>query len=371
MNYPSLVLSRRVRTTPFEPRVLARGVRSMSVYNHMTLPAVFRTPVEDYEHLCRYVQVWDVSCERQVEVEGPDALALVEWITPREVAGCEVGQCLYAPLVDEEGGIINDPIILRLAENRFWLSVADSDVLLWIKGLAAGRGMDVRVFEPDVSPLAIQGPRSEDLMEALLGRQVHDIGFFRFIHCELADTPVVLARSGWSGQGGFEIYLQDFSRGLALWDRIWDAGQPFNIRAGCPNLIERIETGLLSYGSDISLDTNPLECGLDRFFSLGKEAEYLSRDALDRIRHEGVKRRLVNFLIPGEEIASPRSSYRLSDSSGETVGKVTSLAWSPRFQGNVSLAMVAVAVAEPGTVLTAHVGDCELSGTVKNRTWQG
>ncbi len=369
MPNPRLVFSRRVRSTPFEARVLAHGVQAFSVYNHMTLAAVFRSPVEDYEHLRRYVQLWDVSCQRQVEVVGPDALALAEWTTPRDLSRCEIGQCVYAPLVDEYGGIVNDPVILRLAEDRFWFSVADSDVLLWLKGLAAARGMNVRVFEPDVSPLAIQGPRATELMETLVGPTVRTLGFFRFIHCELADTPVVLARSGWSGQGGFEIYLQDAERGHALWDLIWDAGQPFHIRAGCPNLIERIETGLLSYGSDMTLDTNPMECGLDRFFQLGKSAAYLARQALDRIHREGVRRRLVNLMIPGEVIPSPRSGYPVSDASGKRVGMVTSLAWSPRFQGNVSLAMVDSSVSEPGTSLKVHTPDDLYDGVVKGRDW--
>ncbi len=369
MQNPSLDYSRRIRTTPFEARILEQGVQSLSVYNHMTLAAVFRSSVKDYEHLFRHVQMWDVSCQRQVEVVGPDALTLVEWTTPRDLSRCEIGQCVYAPLVDEHGGIVNDPIILRLAQNRFWLSIADSDVLLWMKGLAVGRKMNVQVFEPDVSPLAIQGPRSEELMEILVGPKARTIGFFRFIHCELADTPVVLARSGWSGQGGFEIYLQDSARGHALWDLVWDAGQPLNIRAGCPNLIERIETGLLSYGTDMTLDTNPMECGLDRFFQLGKSAEYLSRDALDRIHRQGVSRRLVNLMIPGKAIPSPRSGYQISDASGKMVGMVTSLAWSPRFQGNVSLAMVDLAVSEPGTSLRVHTPDDQREGEVRNRNW--
>lgn len=370
MSNPAIVYSRRIRTTPFERRVLEHGVRAVSVYNHMALASQFLSPVEDYEHLRRYVQIWDVSCQRQVEVVGTDALALVELVTPRDISGSDIGQCLYVPLVDENGGIVNDPVILRLGKDRFWISVADSDVLLWMKGIAAGRGMDVRVFEPDVSPLAIQGPLSEELMERLVGPEARAIGFFRFIHCELAGTPVVLARSGWSGQEGFEIYLQDSARGLDLWDLIWDRGQPFSIRAGCPNLIERLEAGFLSYGSDMTLDTNPMECGLDRFFTLGKAAEYLSRDALERISREGIRRRLVHLLIPGDAVPAPRSIYRVSDGSGRPVGIVTSLAWSPRFRGNLSFATVDIGVSEPGTVLTVHARDGGREGTVRSRTWQ-
>lgn len=370
MQNPALVYSRRVRTTPFEERVLAQGVKAFTVYNHMTLASTFRSPLEDYEHLCHHVQLWDVSCERQVEVTGPDALALVELVTPRDISRCETGQCLYAPLVDETGGIVNDPIVLRLGEQRFWLSIADSDVLLWLKGLASGRGMNVTVFEPDVSPLAVQGPRSDDLMEIVVGPEVRDIGFFRFIECEIAGTRVVMARSGWSGQGGFEIYLQESSKGLDLWDCIWDAGQRFNIRAGCPNLVERLETGLFSYGSDMTLDNNPMECGLERFFSLGKPAEHLCREALARIQQEGVKRKLVNLMLPGDPVPSPRSVYAVNDGNGRQVGMVTSLAWSPRFAANLAFAMVDVASAEPGTPLMVECPDGNRGGEVKNRRWQ-
>ncbi len=369
MQNPALVFSRRIRNTPFEPRVLEQGVKAYTVYNHVPLASSFRSPLEDYEHLCEHVQIWDVSCERQVEVIGRDALALVELVTPRDISRCEVGQCMYAPLVDENGGIVNDPIVLRLDEDRFWLSIADSDVLLWLKGIAVGRGMDVAVFEPDVSPLAVQGPRADDLMEKILGPEVRDIRFFRFIRCEIAGTPVIMARSGWSGQGGFEIYLQDSAKGLDLWDCIWEAGKEFNIRAGCPNLIERLETGLLSFGSDMTLDTNPMECGLDRFYKPGKSAEHLCRDALARISREGVKQKLAYIMIPGEPIPAPRSTYRVLDEQGKDVGQVTSLAWSPRFGANLAFATVETASSAPGTALSIDLSGGPQQGQVKERGW--
>jgi len=369
MTVHQIVFSRRLRETPFESRAISNGAKAFTIYNHMPLASVYESPQADYAHLCEHVQLWDVSVERQVEVVGADALLLMELITPRDLSKCQVGQCMYAPLVDEEGGIVNDPIVLRLAEDRFWLSIADSDVLLWLRGVAFGRQMDVKVFEPDVHPLAVQGPRSDDLMTKVLGPEVRDIKFFRFIKTTIANTQVLLARSGWSGQGGFEIYLQDRSQGLALWDTIWEAGQEFNIRAGCPNSIERLETGLLSYGSDITLANNPYECGLDRFFKLGKSAEYMSREALEEFASKGVTQKIVHLKLPGDALAPPRSTYPVFNVKGDEVGFVTSMAWSPKFQANLCFAFVAVSETLPANELSIEVEGKRFAGKVCNLGW--
>lgn len=284
--------SPRLRSTPFHDRVIAAGVHSFTVYNHMLLPAGYESPEKSYRHLLESVQIWDVAVERQVEIRGRDALALVELMTPRDIASCRVGQCKYAPLVDEHGGIVNDPLILRLAEDCFWVSVADSDVLLWAKGIAAGRGFDVAVLEPDVSPLALQGPLADEVVEAVFGAWTRSLRFFRFRETEMDGIPLVVARSGWSKQGGFEIYLRDWSLGGALWDRIVNAGQPFGIRPGTPNLIERIEGRLISYGSDVTLEHDPFEAGLETYCDLDKPANtWLARPS----RHVARDRRAAGW----------------------------------------------------------------------------
>ena len=352
---PLISFSRRVRETPYEARVLAQGAQAFTVYNQMTLATFFRSPEEDYRHLREHVQLWDVACERQVEVRGPDALRLVELVTPRDLSECRVGQCVYAPLCDESGGIVNDPVVLRLAEDRFWISIADSGVLLWLKGLALGRGFDVEVFEPDVNICALQGPRADEVLQPLVDVDLRTIRFFHFIVTRIADAPVLVARSGWSGQGGFEIFLLDSSRGLALWDEIWGAGVAHGIRAGCPNLIERIESGLLSYGNDMTIANNIFECGLDRFVTLGKEAEYLSRKALDRVAAQGVAVKLAKVEIAGGPTPTPRATWPVF-SAGRDAGYVTSAAWSPRFEKVVAFAMVNVEHAEVGKRLSVRIG---------------
>ncbi len=353
---PILAVSRRTRRTPFTDRVEACGVKGYTVYNHMLLPTAFRSLEEDYRHLCRHVQIWDVACERQVELQGPDAARLAQLMTPRDLSRASVGQCLYAPVIDQDAGMINDPVILKLAEDRFWLSIADSDVLLWAMGLAHGLGLDVIVDEPDVSPLAVQGPKAEDLMAAVFGAAVRQIRFFRFARLEFRGRPLVVARSGWSKQGGFEIYLDDAAQGHALWDALWEAGKPFEVAAGCPNLIERVEGGLLSYGSDMTRANNPLECGLDRYCQLDGAIEFIGRDALRRLRDEGVARQIRGVRFGGEACPACTSLWPVV-ADGGVVGQVTTAVWSPRFEANLGFAMIERGHWEPGQQIAVNCPD--------------
>ena len=363
----TLAVSPRLRSTPFHERVLAAGVKAFSVYNHMLLPVMYESLEADYRHLRERVQIWDVAGERQVEIRGRDALALTELMTPRDIGRCAVGQCKYAPVVDEHGGIVNDPLILRLAEDCFWVSVADSDVLLWAKGIAAGRGFDVEVREPDVSPLALQGPLADDVAEAVFGAWTRSLRFFRFRETEVDGIPVVVARSGWSKQGGFEIYLRDGTLGGALWDRIEDAGRPYGIRAGSPNLIERIEGRLLSYGTDVTLEHDPFEAGLEAFCDLDKPAEYLARAALAARRGRRPARRLERVVIAGGRIG-PNPDFLPLRAAGRAAGRVTSAAYSPRLERNVALAMVATGRGEGALQVTLADGS-ERDAAVAGEDW--
>ena len=369
MSTVPMILSRRLRKSPYEKRAIENGATQFTLYNKMTLPMVYESLEKSYEHLCKHVQLWDVACQRQVEIVGPDALRLTELITPRDISKCEVGQCMYAPLCDENGGIINDPIILRLAEDRFWLSIADSDVCLWAKGIAYGRGFDVKVFEPDVSPLAIQGPRADDLMADVVGEHTRDIRFFWFIDATVVGTPVKIARSGWSGQGGFEVYLQDSSRGDELWDLFWAAGQKYNVSPGAPNLIERLETGLKSYGADMTIDMNPFEAALERYIDVDKAAEYMCRDVLVKVRDTGADRRLVNLFIDGEDLGPMRSDWPVLEEHGAKVGFVTSRAWSLKFGTNLAFAIVNSSHATPGTRITVDADGDRRTAVVRTDKW--
>lgn len=339
---PALSQSRRTRSTPYSERVRAAGAQAFTVYNHMLLPSVFRSLEEDYWHLVNHVQLWDVSAQRQVELAGPDAMRLAQLMTPRDITTkFDIGQCKYAPLVDQHGGILNDPVIIRVAEDRLWLSIADSDVLLWAKGLALGFGLDVDVTEPDVFPLAVQGPLSDDIMADVFGEQVRDIRFFRSELLQFNGVDLRVARSGWSKQGGFEIYLDVPAMAHDLWDVLWEAGQKYDVRAGGPNLIERIESGLLSFGNDMTRMNTPLECGLDKYCALDAPIDFIGKDALLQQRAEGVPRQLLGLVLDGRAIMPATAPWTVFQDD-VPVGYVTSAVYSPRFERNIAFAMLTI-----------------------------
>jgi len=340
--------SRRLRATPYTERVTELGVTGFTVYNHMLLPTVFSGLRQDYSHLKKYVQIWDVSVERQVQLEGPDAHKLACMISARDLRNAEVGRCYYAPICDQQGKLINDPVALRLADDKYWFSIADSDMLLWVQGIAYGMGLDVHICEPDVSPLAIQGPMAEDLMVDVFGDEIRDIKFFRFKAFPFKGRMLNIARSGWSKQGGFEIYLDDSSLGLDLWDAIWDKGEPYYLRPGCPNLIERIESGLLSYGNDMNREDTPLEIGLEKFIALDSDAEFIGKDALIKLRDEGIKKRLMGIEIDGDEMTSVAEPEPIMV-DGKQVGILTSAVFSPDYELNIGFVMMKVEHADEGT----------------------
>lgn len=363
----TLALNRRIRRSPYESRSLP-GVKRVSIYNHVVLPLVYESLEADYWHLRTHVQIWDVACQVQVEVRGADALEFVESMTPRDVSACEPGQCIYAPLTDRSGGIVNDPIILCLAPDRYWLSLSDSDVLLWARGLAQAGKWQVDVCDPDVFPVSVQGPKSEDLMSRILGDSIRELGFFRFIETEISGIHVYVARTGWSGQGGFEIYLMDPDSGVKLWDTLAAAGEDLQARPGGPNLIDRIETGLLSYGSDMTLGNNPFEVGLDRFFKMGKPAPYLAREALEKIAAEGPKQKLVRLAIDQKPVDPPRHTYAIHDGNGE-IGFVTSMVYSPRLASSIGFGFVGSEHAVTGTTLSVVTPEGPTPAVVVDKDW--
>lgn len=335
-----LNMSRRIRRTPYTDRIEQVGVRGFSVVNHMLLPKAFERSVEeDYWHLRAHVQMWDVSCQRQVQIAGPDAERLIQWMTPRRISDAKVGECYYVPLVDHQGGMINDPVLLKIDTDRFWLSIADSDVLLYALGLALGKGFDVEIDEPDVSPLAIQGPKAEALLSTVFGERIRDIGFFKFGWFEFEGTSQLIARSGYSRQGGFEIYLNNTALGPTLWDRIWEAGQAFNIAPGCPNLIERIEGGLLSYGNEMTRENNPLQLGLEKFCHLDGSVDFLGLKALQKIKNDGVSSQIRGFVFDGPKAPTCAQPWPVFVDD-EQVGQITSGIWSPRLKKNVGLSLI-------------------------------
>lgn len=363
MSNPHLTFSTRTRLSPYYEATGAAGVQAFTVYNKMLLPTVYKSAEEDYWPIINSVSMWDVAVERQVELKGPDAHALATLMTPRDLTKMKIGQCKYAPLCNEQGGIVNDPVMLRLAEDHFWLSIADSDVLLWAMGLASGLGLDVECSEPDVSPLAIQGPLANGVAADLFGDWVRELKFFWFREFDFEGIPLVIARSGWSKQGGFELYLRDRTFGTELWERVAEAGQPYGIQPGAPSSMERIEGGLLSYGNDMTIRNNPFEVGLGGYCALDQEADFLGKEALIDIREQGVVQRQVGIVIEGDPIAGNEKWWNVFD-DGERVGTVTSACHSPRLQQNIGLSIMDMAHQEPGMEVTVEFSNGEQRAAV-------
>ncbi|MDH3740379.1 MAG: dimethylsulfoniopropionate demethylase [Hyphomicrobiales bacterium] len=367
MNAPLLSCSNRLRRTPFSRRVEAAGVKAYTTYNHMLLPTVFRTVEEDYAHLKSAVQIWDVSCERQVEVVGPDARRLVQMTTPRDLARMADDQCYYIPMVDEHGRMLNDPVLNKLADERYWISLSDTDMLYYCKGLANGFGLDVDVFEPDVSPLAIQGPKADELIRRAFGQDIVDTRFFRHKTINVQGRDMIIARSGWSLQGGFELYLDGSEHGEAVWDMLFEAGAGLDVHAGCPNHIERIEGGLLSFGSDISMEHTPFEAGLGKYCNLQTATDCLGHAAL--LAAVNPARQIRPVEINGDAVPRLTQLWPLRNASGASVGNVSSAAWSPDFNTNVAIATVDKGHWSEGTELVVDAPDLERSVRVREKFW--
>jgi aminomethyltransferase len=345
------------RKSPYFEATKRAGCRSWGLYNHMLLPTLYDDPVTEYWALLNAVTMWDVSVERCIEISGPDAFAFTNLLTCRDLTTCDVGQCRYVLITARRGGIVNDPVLLRLDEDRFWLAIADSDVLLYAKGVAAFAGLDVDLSEADVAPMQVQGPRSKDVIGALFGDAVAGLGYYRWAAAEIDGIPVIVSRTGWTGEVGFEIYLRETSRGDDLWRLVEEAGAPHGIRAIAPSEARRIEAGIFNYGSDMGSEDTPFHVtGLERLVELDQEADFIGKDALRRISETGVERKLVGIDIGGAPMTDEgalNELWAVEDGKGRRVGRVTAGAWSPRLERNVGYAWVPIALADVGTPLRA------------------
>jgi aminomethyltransferase len=344
----------RLRRTPFFEATQRYGARGYTVYNHTLFPICFADLEEEYWHLINHVTLWDVGVERQVEITGPDAFAFTNLLTPRDLLRCAVGQGKYVVITADDGGVVNDPVLLRLGENHFWLALADSDVLLYARGVARNAGLRVTLTEPDVSPLQVQGPSAKDVVRTLFGDRVLALKYYWFLETSLDGIPVVVTRTGWSGEVGYEVYLRDGSRGDELWERIMEAGKPHDIHPTGPSDIRRVEAGILNWGADMTLTDNVYEAGLEWLIDEGKSADYIGKEALRRIKSEGVKRKLVGIEIAGEPLGFNADKWPVT-AGGRPIGRVTSAIWSPRLKKNLGYAMLPVDRTALGTTITVEI----------------
>ena len=337
-----IIYTPRVRKSPFFEETIKSGATNFTTYNHMTMPVGYTTPEQEYHSLINDVTLWDVAAERQVEVIGEDAAKFVQYMTPRNLSTFKDGFCRYAFMTDENGGIINDPLILKFNDNKFWLSIADSDAILWCKGAALSGKFNVKISEPEACPLSLQGPRSKELIRKVTNDDPMIMGlkYYQFIETNLFGIDIIIARSGWSNQFGYEIYITREIDAPTLWNSLMDAGKEFRIVPSCPNQIDRIEAGMISHQGDTSLEENPLELNLPKFYDLDQEADFVGKEALLKIREEGIKKQFTGFKISGKKIGYNMARIPLFNKNGEQQGFVTSTIYSPNFGCNIALGYI-------------------------------
>ena len=342
LNFAQFSFGTQVRKSPYSDAALRWGAKGFSVYNHMYIPRDFGDPRQNFWYLVNDAILCDVSVERQVQIKGPDAAKFTQFLCCRDLSKCQVGQCKYVLITDQDGGIINDPILLKLAEDHFWLSIADSDVLLWARGVAVNSGMDVDISEPDVSPLQLQGPKSRDVLRAAFGDAPTGLKYYRFMEFDWDGVPLIISRTGWSSELGYEIFLRDGTQGEKLWEHLMAVGGPLGLKPGHTSSIRRIEAGMLSYHADMTLANNPYEMGMGRLVDLDMEADFISKAALTLIKERGVSQQLVGLEIDGAPFVGSNDFFWPVLKEGVKVGTVTSAIYSPRLQKNIALAMLSI-----------------------------
>ena len=354
----------QIRKSPYFDSTVKWGAAGFSVYNHMYIPRDFGNPEQNFWNLIEKSILCDVAVERQVEITGPDAYKFTQLLTPRDLSKLAVGQCKYVLITNNDGGILNDPVLLRLAENHFWLSLADSDVLLWAQGVAVNSGLNVKVSEPDVSPLQLQGPTSGEIVIKLFGEDIKDLKYYWLRELELDGIPLIVSRTGWSSELGYEIYLRDGSKGNILYEKIMEAGKEHGLQPGHTSSIRRIEGGMLSYHADADINTNPFELGLDRLINLDSEVNFIGKDALKKIKQDGVKRKQVGLELDCESLKGPNTTFWSIYKNGKNVGKITSAVYSPRLKKNIALAMIYINFSDIGNKFEVFTGEINIDCTV-------
>ena len=354
----------QIRKSPFFDATVKWGAKDFSVYNHMYIPRDFGNPEQNFWNLINDAILCDVAVERQVEIKGPDAGKFVQMMTPRDLSNMKVGQCKYVILVNQNGGVLNDPILLKVSEDKYWFSLADSDILFWAQGLAANGDYNIEVSEPDVSPLQLQGPKSREIMIKIFGEQISDLKYYWFKRFRFNNTELIISRTGWSSELGYEIFLTDSNVGNELYEHIMEIGKPMGLKPGHTSTIRRIEGGMLSYHADMTINTNPLELGMDKFIDLNNDFDFIGKDALIKINKDGLKRKQVGLFLNTDRMNGPNTRFWDVMIDDKTVGKVTSAVYSPRLEKNIALAMVDIKYSDLDQELTINDGSSYFSAVV-------
>ena len=357
----------QIRKSPFFDATVKWGAKDFSVYNHMYIPRDFGNPEQNFWNLINDAILCDVAVERQVQVKGPDAGKFIQMMTPRDLSTMQVGQCKYVILINQNGGVLNDPILLKVGEDKYWFSLADSDILLWAQGLAVNGDYNVEITEPDVSPLQLQGPKSRDIMIKIFGDQIADLKYYWFKQFAFNNTELIISRTGWSSELGYEIFLTDSKVGNDLYEHIMKIGDPMGLKPGHTSTIRRIEGGMLSYHADMTINTNPLELGMDKFIDLNSDFDFIGKDALIKIKNDGIKRKQVGLYIDNKRMDGPNTRFWNLIYNNKIVGKITSAAYSPRLEQNIALAIVDIKYSNLNQKLIVNDGNSEFNAVVVNK----
>ena len=357
----------QIRKSPFFDATVKWGAKDFSVYNHMYIPRDFGDPEQNFWNLINDAILCDVAVERQVEVKGPDASKFVQMMTPRDLSNMKVGQCKYVILVNQSGGVLNDPILLKISEDKYWFSLADSDILFWAQGLAANGDYDVQISEPDVSPLQLQGPKSREIMVKIFGNQISDLKYYWFKQFAFNDTELIISRTGWSSELGYEIFLTDSKVGNELYEYIMKVGEPMGLKPGHTSTIRRIEGGMLSYHADMTINTNPLELGMDKFIDLNSDFNFVGKDALIKIKNNGIERKQVGLYLDNKRMDGPNTRFWDLMNDDKIVGKITSAVYSPRLEQNIALAIVNINYSNLNQKLIVNDGNNEFNAVIVNK----
>tara|TARA_Y100001970_G_scaffold253858_1_gene329025 strand:+ start:7741 stop:8850 length:1110 start_codon:yes stop_codon:yes gene_type:complete len=361
----SISKTRRLRVTPFTSRLEKYGVGGYTVYNHMLLPTFFNSMEEEYQHLKNFVQLWDVSVQREIEVTGKDSYKLIQLMTCRDLSNAKIKKCYYVPLIDKNGNMINDPLVLKLDETKWRICIADSDVILFAKGIADTLNLEVNIHETNISTLAVQGPKSEQLLEKVFGKKIVHLKFFNFDYFDFNGVKHMISKSGFSKQGGYEIHIENINSGLKLYDHLFIIGKEFNVKPGCPNAIERIEGALLSYGNDMDNNDNPFECGFEKYVDLDKDINFLGKESLIKIQAEGIKKKLMGVKIDLKKIDLIKEET-LIDKNNNIVGVLRSAAFSPKFKKVVGIAMINKKYCKESLDFKVNINNNLVSGKICN-----
>ena len=357
----------QIRKSPFFDATVKWGAKDFSVYNHMYIPRDFGNPEQNFWNLINDAILCDVAVERQVQIEGPDASEFVQMMTPRDISDMKVGQCKYLILVNQNGGVLNDPILLKVSEDKYWFSLADSDILFWAQGLAANGDYDVEISEPDVSPLQLQGPKSREIMVKIFGDQISDLKYYWFKQFAFNDTELIISRTGWSSELGYEIFLTDSKVGNELYEHIMQIGEPMGLKPGHTSTIRRIEGGMLSYHADMTINTNPLELCMDKFIDLNNDFDFIGKDALIKIKNDGIKRKQVGLYLDNKRMNGPNTRFWNLLYNNKIVGKITSAVYSPRLEKNIALAIIDIDYSNLNQKLIVDDGNSEFNAVVVNK----